>query len=72
VAEVDEVGFAPLRPSAGRPPAPGFDLRARHDIDGLIVYRFRTAVPRRVSEAALQPHAITRARSEVLIARGRT
>jgi hypothetical protein len=72
VAEVDEVGFAPLRPSAGRPPAPGFDLRARHDIDGLIVYRFRTAVPRRVSEAALQRHAITRARSEVLIARGRT
>jgi mannosyltransferase len=70
VAEVAEAGYAPLRPSAGRPPAPGFALRGRRDIDGLIVYRFAAAAPRRVSEAVLARHVITRARSDVLVARG--
>jgi mannosyltransferase len=70
VAELAETGFAPLRPSAGRPPAPGFYLRERRDIDGLIVYRFASAAPRPLSGAVLARHVITRARSDVLVARG--
>ena len=60
-------GYAPLRASAGRPPAPGFTLFARLNVDGLIVYRFRSAQPRVVSEATLRRHVITLARPEVLI-----
>ncbi len=67
VTEVDETGYAPLRPSAGRPPAPGFRLFDRLDIDGLIVYRFRSLLPRAVSEAALRRHVITLAHPEVLV-----
>jgi len=67
VAEIDETGYAPLRASAGRPPAPGFRLVARLDIDGLIVYRFRSPVPRVVSEAALRRRVITLAHPEVLL-----
>ncbi|HEV2923842.1 MAG TPA: glycosyltransferase family 39 protein [Solirubrobacteraceae bacterium] len=67
VTEIDETGYAPLRPSAGRPPAPGFRLLERRDIDGLIVYRFISAQPRTVSEAALRRHVITRAHPEVLV-----
>ena len=44
VSEIDETGYAPLRRSAGRPPAPGFRLLDRLDIDGLIVYRFVSSV----------------------------
>jgi 4-amino-4-deoxy-L-arabinose transferase-like glycosyltransferase len=73
VSEIDETGYAPLRPSAGRPPAPGFRLVARIDIDGLIVYRFVSSVPRLVSEAELRRHVITLAHPEVLVpARDRT
>ncbi len=68
VSEIDETGYAPLRPSAGAPPAPGFSLYARLDIDGLIVYRFRSSTPRSVSQAALRRHVITLAHPEVLIA----
>jgi mannosyltransferase len=67
VSEIDETGYAPLRPSAGRPPAPGFQLIARLDLDGLIVYRFRSPAPRAVSEAALRSHVITLAHPEVLV-----
>jgi mannosyltransferase len=67
VSEIDETGYAPLRASAGKPPAPGFRLFARLDIDGLIVYRFRSAQPRVVSEATLRRHVITLARPEVLV-----
>ncbi|MGH2865654.1 MAG: glycosyltransferase family 39 protein [Solirubrobacteraceae bacterium] len=70
VSEIDETGYAPLVPSAGEPPAPGFHLRARLDIDGLIVYRFVSSVPRRVSEAALRRHVITRASPAVLVVSG--
>ena len=54
----------------GRTPAPGFHVRERRDIDGLIVYRFSAAAPRPVSGAALARHVITRARSDVLVGRG--
>jgi hypothetical protein len=69
-SQLAETGFAPLRPSAGRPPAPGFYLRERRDIDGLIVYRFAAAAARPVSGALLARHVITKARSDVLVARG--
>ncbi|HEV3319710.1 MAG TPA: glycosyltransferase family 39 protein [Solirubrobacteraceae bacterium] len=69
VNEIDETGYHPLRPSAGTPPAPGFHLLDRRDVHGLIVYRFYSATPRTVSEAALRQHVITRnAHPEVLVA----
>jgi mannosyltransferase len=67
VSEIDETDYAPLRPSAGRPPAAGFRLLERLDIDGLIVYRFVSPVPRTVSESTLRRHVITLARPEVLV-----
>ena len=67
VSEIDETGYAPLRRSAGRPPAPGFHLLNRLDVNGLIVYRFVSAVPRAVSEATLRRHVITLAHPEVLV-----
>jgi mannosyltransferase len=70
VSEIDETGYAPLRRGAGRPPAPGFQLVARIDIDGLIVYRFVSSVPRLVSEAELRRHVITLAHPEVLVPAG--
>jgi len=70
VSQIDETGYAPLRPSAGRPPAPGFHLIRRLNVDGLIVYRFVSPVPRRVSEATLRRHVITLARPEVLVPPG--
>jgi mannosyltransferase len=68
--EIDETGYAPLRPSAGRPPAPGFRLVECSDIDGLIVYRFLASAPREVSEATLRRAVITLAHPEVLVPSG--
>jgi hypothetical protein len=70
VSEIDETGYAPLRAGAEEAPAPGFRLLARLDIDGLIVYRFVSTVPRLVSEAALRRHVITLATPEVLVPSG--
>jgi 4-amino-4-deoxy-L-arabinose transferase-like glycosyltransferase len=70
VSEIDEIGYAPLRSGAGMPPAAGFHLVRRIDVDGLIAYRFRAGSPIAVSERALRRAAITEARPEVLIARG--
>ena len=67
VSEIDETGYAPLRRSAGLPPAAGFRLVARSDVDGLIVYRFVSSMPRLVSEAELRRHVITLAHPEVLV-----
>jgi len=69
VDEIDETGYAPLRRGAGRPPAPGFVLRSRRDIDGLILMRFVSPVPRLVSERMLRAHVITLAHPEVLVRR---
>jgi len=68
VSEIDETGYAPLRASAGSPPAPGFHLESRDDVNGLIVYRFVAKTQRLVSEATLRRHVITEARPEVLVA----
>ena len=70
VTEVDETGYAPLRKSAGRPPAPGFRLSEHRDIHGLIVYRFTSSSPVTISEQTLRRQAITpptAARPEVLV-----
>jgi mannosyltransferase len=67
VREIDETGYAPLRSSAGDPPAPGFRLLARLDIDGLIVYRFRSPVAVTIAEASLRRRVITLAHPEVLV-----
>jgi mannosyltransferase len=67
VSEIDETGYLPLRASAGEPPAPGFRLIARLDIDGLIVFRFVSTAPQRVSEATLRRHVITLATPDVLV-----
>jgi 4-amino-4-deoxy-L-arabinose transferase-like glycosyltransferase len=68
VSEIDESGYSPLRSSAGKPPAPGFVLRQRLDVHGLITYRFVAPAARFVSEAELRRHVITLARPEVLVA----
>jgi 4-amino-4-deoxy-L-arabinose transferase-like glycosyltransferase len=70
VTEIDETGYAPLRAGAGESPAPGFTLRARMDINGLIVYRFLSPIPRTVSERVLRAHVITLAHPEVLVPPG--
>jgi mannosyltransferase len=70
VSEIDETGYAPLRASAASPPAPGFHLLSREDVNGLIVYRFVSRTPRAVSEAALRRHVITEAHPEVLVSPG--
>ena len=67
VSEIDETGYAPLKASAGSPPALGFHLLSRDDVNGLIVYRFRSVTPRTVSEATLRRDVITLAHPEVLI-----
>jgi mannosyltransferase len=67
VGQIDETGYAPLRASAGHTPAPGFRLVQRLDLDGLLLYRFLSPVPRAVSEAALRRHVITLAHPEVLV-----
>jgi hypothetical protein len=59
VSEVDETGYAPLRASAGRPPAPGFHLSERRDMHGLWVYRFTSSEPVRISEVRLREQTIT-------------
>jgi 4-amino-4-deoxy-L-arabinose transferase-like glycosyltransferase len=67
VREIDETGYAPLRADAGSPPAPGFRLLEKLDVDGLIAYRFVSPVPRLVSESDLRRHAVTaQATPEVL------
>jgi mannosyltransferase len=67
VREIDEVGYSPLRPTAGRAPAAGFERVARRNVDGLIIYRFLAPVGRAVSEATLRAHVITLAHPEVLV-----
>jgi 4-amino-4-deoxy-L-arabinose transferase-like glycosyltransferase len=67
VSEVDEVGYAPLRPSAGQSPAPGFQPAGEVNVDGLIAYRFVSPIARTIAEARLRSHTITLTRSEVLV-----
>ncbi len=66
MSEIDETGYAPLRPGAGEPPAPGFHLVQYGNVHGMILYRFRSASPRLVSEAVLREHVIAEGHPEVL------
>jgi mannosyltransferase len=59
VSEIVLAGEEPLKESAGRPPAPGFKLVARHDYTGLVALRFVSAQPETVSERALRHANIT-------------
>jgi mannosyltransferase len=70
VSEVVETGYSPLVSSADSPPAPGFRLVGRRDVNGLIALRFVAATARPVNETALRRHAITAAHPEVLVASG--
>lgn len=70
VSEIDETGYSPLRPGAANPPAPGFRLLERRNVDGLVVYRFVSSIPRTVSEADLRRQVITNAHPEVLVPSG--
>jgi mannosyltransferase len=70
VSEIDEAGHAPVRPSASQPPAPGFHLQTQTSVDGLVAYRFVSAVPRRVSVATLIGHELTFAKAQLLGAAG--
>jgi hypothetical protein len=65
--EIDETGYAPLLPSAGRAPAPGFRLVERRDVNGLLVYRFVSRAPVTISAPALRRDGIAATRTEVLI-----
>ncbi|MHB1469259.1 MAG: glycosyltransferase family 39 protein, partial [Solirubrobacteraceae bacterium] len=57
VSEIDEVGYPPLLPSAATPPAPGFRLVSRREVEKLDVYRFVASSPRTLSAASLRvPH----------------
>jgi 4-amino-4-deoxy-L-arabinose transferase-like glycosyltransferase len=67
VREVDEVGYEPLRSSAGRTPADGFHLIERCNIRGLIVYRFASPRPVTISGQALREQTITSAHPEALV-----
>jgi mannosyltransferase len=67
VREIDETGYAPLRPGAAAPPAPGFRLAQRSDFNGILLYRFVSSTPRTVTEAALREHVITEEHPEVLV-----
>jgi hypothetical protein len=71
VREIDETGYAPLRASAGQPPAPGFRLRQHLDVDGLIAYRFLAPAPELVSVATLRRDVIAlEGAPEVLVGAG--
>jgi len=72
VREILETGYRPLRVSASEPPAPGFHLLGRREIDGLLVYRFAAPSSRPVTEAELRRHVITLAHPEVLVPGGVT
>jgi mannosyltransferase len=70
VSEIDETGYSPLRGGAGKAPAAGFRLVEHREIDGLILFRFVSSVPRTVSEADLRRNVITLAHPEVLVPAG--
>jgi uncharacterized membrane protein len=59
VREIVLAGEEPLRASAGRPPAPGFRLVARHDFTGVVSLRFLAPQAEVVSERTLRHANIT-------------
>jgi hypothetical protein len=67
VREIDETGYAPLRRGAGMAPVRGFVAAGRLEAHGLIIYRFVSALPRKVSVERLLREVITDGRAEVLV-----
>ncbi|HEX2015878.1 MAG TPA: glycosyltransferase family 39 protein [Solirubrobacteraceae bacterium] len=67
VSEVDAVGYRPLVRGAARPPGPAFHLTDRHDVNGLVVLRFRAQRPLMLDQATLLARRITAVRSQVLV-----
>jgi 4-amino-4-deoxy-L-arabinose transferase-like glycosyltransferase len=57
--EIDEVGYPPLSAEASTPPAPGFRLAARRNIEQLILFRFVSPAPHEVSVGTLREHQFT-------------
>ena len=72
VSEIDETNNGPQRVASIQPPAPGFSLRERVDVNGMVAYRFVSPVPRRVTAAELARagHALTLAATDVFVAPG--
>ena len=76
-SEIDETGvvssssefYEPFRPSPSEVPA-GFHLLAREEVDGLVVYRFVSPVPRMVDVATLHSHFARTSGAEVLVPAG--
>jgi mannosyltransferase len=76
-SEIDETGvvssssefYEPFRPSTSEVPA-GFHLLTREEVDGLVVYRFVSPVPRVVDVAALRSRFATTHGAEVLVPAG--
>ncbi len=72
VNEIDVTDSGPVRVSGVRSPVPGFQLRTRVDVDGMLAYRFVSSLPRRVSEAAIADagHALTLGANDVFVPAG--
>ena len=66
VSEVVEAGEEPVRAHRIAPPAAGFKLVERLDYHGLVVFRFVSPAPRRISYATLRRHVITDEHGTVL------
>ena len=70
IREIDLVGYVPLRAHASAAPTPAFAPAGRIDVHGLLVYRFRSATPQRLSGRFLRELTITvggRSQAEVLV-----
>ena len=76
-SEIDETGvvssssefYEPFLPSPGEVPV-GFHLLTREEVDGLVVYRFVSPVPRAVDVATLHSRFATTHGAEVLVPAG--
>jgi mannosyltransferase len=66
VREVVEAGEEPVRADRIAPPAPGFRPAGTLDYHGLVVFRFVSPVPRRISYETLRHHVITEEHGTVL------
>jgi mannosyltransferase len=66
VREVLETGERPLREGAGAPPA-GFRLLEKHEVHGLVAFRFVSPVPRRLTEEQLRRDDVDPAEPWVLV-----
>lgn len=66
VREIDVVGYAPLLPAAGKPPAAGFRAAGVSNFNGLLVYRYISPRARSVPLKQLRGGAITAGETDVL------